>query len=1004
MHARTPTVTIKDPRKLEVASVSYYRNTPGQAAEPRVHRQSYDVADRPVTSRDPRLFKLLETEPDARPNLKTLFSLSGLPLYSDSVDAGSRLALFGVAGQHLIGWDSLYGQVRNDYDSRLRTVRIVEQAPGAPARNRAFYAYGDSTPASASHNRCGRLIRHDDNAGTQLFTEFALTGGVSSQTRHFLKDLQEPDWPADEAERDRLNEAGNGAVTHTVHDALGEPVRQQDAQGNVQFMELDVAGQLHQVRLQLAGQPQATALIKDMDYNASGNVERQTAGNGVVSETRYDPQDGRLLCIKAGVPGHPPLQHLIYGYDRAGNILSLQDGTAQTRYFRNQRIEPTRTFSYDSLYQLIEASGWQRLDSQHGPQEPVFVSPPDPGQLENYRQAYHYDHSGNLTTLIHSAASRSWTHQMAISRYSNRGLPQKPDGSLPGEEEIAAGFDANGNRKQLLAGQDLTWGQGNLLRQVHQVVREDAANDSEIYVYDESGQRKRKVRVTHDARNSRTREVRYLPDLEIRTWAEEVLQVISIQAGRCSVQVLHWQSGSVRADQYRYSLTNHLGSSTLELDAHADMISEEMYYPYGGTSWWAGPDKTQASYRTRRYSNQERDATGLYYFGKRYYAPWLGRWLSADPTGIGDGLNLFAMVHGNPVRFVDFQGLVGVDTLSAVGATGAREFTSALLASFMQYPLAALMAPASLGVTIAGATAGAISGGISGYASANWAQSRLSVDDPSSWAPLIAKIGGAALGAAVGAAPSLLGSLDPRGNSAAVAQIAGVFATVYREMSAQYLADVGPSNPSVGRTDLITGSASMGAVGLAGAAAGYGGAALFGSGPAGSALQSIVAGAAATGLGAAAASGVRGLRGTPTKPSKGTGPAFDKAKAVVGASSRHFFASLGQAANLAVVQIPGYGDLDANTRALVSRAISSAIGDLRSTFVTTAAPGLSAELGQTTWDVEKGTVGTAITRENVPVSIGTVPPSQVAPYFYMVSELPEGRRKYSRSQLNIGHM
>lgn len=129
---------------------------------------------------------------------------------------------------------------------------------------------------------------------------------------------------------------------------------------------------------------------------------------------------------------------MIYAYDRAGNVLSIQDTTSGTRYFRNQKIDPISTFLYDSLYQLIEASGWQRLDSQNGPQEPVFVSPPDPGQLENYRQTYHYDHSGNLTTLVHSTASHRWTHQMAISRYSNRGLPQRADGSLPGAASMGA--------------------------------------------------------------------------------------------------------------------------------------------------------------------------------------------------------------------------------------------------------------------------------------------------------------------------------------------------------------------------------------------------------------------------------------------------------------------------------------------------------------------------------------------------------------------------------------
>lgn len=65
----------------------------------------------------------------------------------------------------------------------------------------------------------------------------------------------------------------------------------------------------------------------------------------------------------------------------------------------------------------------------------------------------------------------------------------------------------------------------------------------------------------------------------------------------------------------------------------------------------------EADYKTVRYSGKERDATGLYYYGYRYYQPWAGRWLSADPAGMVDGLNLFRMARNNPVAFIDRNGL-----------------------------------------------------------------------------------------------------------------------------------------------------------------------------------------------------------------------------------------------------------------------------------------------------------------------------------------------------------
>ena len=58
-----------------------------------------------------------------------------------------------------------------------------------------------------------------------------------------------------------------------------------------------------------------------------------------------------------------------------------------------------------------------------------------------------------------------------------------------------------------------------------------------------------------------------------------------------------------------------------------------------------------------RYTGKERDdSTGFYYHGARYYAPWMGRWLSADPSGPVDGPNLYVYVSGNPVRKLDTEG------------------------------------------------------------------------------------------------------------------------------------------------------------------------------------------------------------------------------------------------------------------------------------------------------------------------------------------------------------
>lgn len=64
---------------------------------------------------------------------------------------------------------------------------------------------------------------------------------------------------------------------------------------------------------------------------------------------------------------------------------------------------------------------------------------------------------------------------------------------------------------------------------------------------------------------------------------------------------------------------------------------------------------------SKRYDSE----TGLVYFGRRYYVPGLGRWLTPDPIGFSDGPNLYAYVHSNPMSGIDEHGLL-TNPLNAV--------------------------------------------------------------------------------------------------------------------------------------------------------------------------------------------------------------------------------------------------------------------------------------------------------------------------------------------------
>ncbi len=59
-----------------------------------------------------------------------------------------------------------------------------------------------------------------------------------------------------------------------------------------------------------------------------------------------------------------------------------------------------------------------------------------------------------------------------------------------------------------------------------------------------------------------------------------------------------------------------------------------------------------------QYTGRDNDSeTGLYYYRARYFDPRVGRFISEDPLGVRDHLNMYAYVHNNPINFDDPLGL-----------------------------------------------------------------------------------------------------------------------------------------------------------------------------------------------------------------------------------------------------------------------------------------------------------------------------------------------------------
>ena len=312
-------------------------------------------------------------------------------------------------------------------------------------------------------------------------------------------------------------------------------------------------------------------------------------------------------------PGSINIASASYNYDSFGNVLAHSLGSVDAT------LAQSGTFTYDSQ---------NRVTSGYG-------------------QGFGWEANGNFTSFAG-----------AIYGYSTGQQPHAVD-TVNGADLFD--YNANGSmsvrNKGTTGQQTLRWDSRNQLAQVTwgSPVR------NEYYGYDEGGRRVARAAVQNGVTT-----VTFYPFAHYEQTGSSGAGVIKYYFFGGERVAMRTGSG---AGTLRLLFKDRLSSTVHVTDGAGNQVAGRGYYAFGATMRSTGTMPTD-----HLFTDQQQDATGLYYYGARYYEPTIGHFISPDtivpdPTNVMD-YQRYMYVRGNPLKYNDPSGRDPLD------AAWQREFRS----------------------------------------------------------------------------------------------------------------------------------------------------------------------------------------------------------------------------------------------------------------------------------------------------------------------------------------
>lgn len=477
-------------------------------------------------------------------------------------------------------------------------------------------------------------------------------------------------------------------TTSSTFDALNRVVTLTTPDASVYIPTYNEANLLETVSVKIRGSSTATIFVQNIDYNARGQRTligyAGTSSAAFTTTYSYDAMTFRLSeQVTTRASDSAVLQDFSPVYDPVGNIVEVVDAADQTLYFSGSAPVGAGTqYVYDAIYRLTSATGREhpgqtQPETMTGLDSPLTTVPhPNNTQaMRAYTETYNYDQVGNILAMLHSASGANWNRHYTYASGNNKlattEMPGDPSG---GPYSGTYSHDARGNMTSMPHLSAIAWDWADRMQSANL-----GGGGNVYFTYDASGQRVRKV---WDKTSALRDERIYLGGYEL--WRES-----SVSGGVATVQIerqtLHVMDDTRRiamvetktivggsvvgspVSRQRFEIGNQLDSASIEVTEAAAIISYEETFPFGATSFHSQDGSIDVSAKRFRYTGKERDEeTALYYYGARYYAPWLGRWTAVDPSS-EDGPNGYVYVRDCPILLHDPNGRESRPGLSVSG-------------------------------------------------------------------------------------------------------------------------------------------------------------------------------------------------------------------------------------------------------------------------------------------------------------------------------------------------